>query len=328
MFCLGMFCLATGPVWRGSRHMRQGSAMASRAPNLVVIMSDQHRADLMGCAGATGVLTPNLDALAAEGVRFSRCALPGSAVHAGAGVVHDRALRARSRRVHELGRDRAVVADVREGAARARATTRRCSARRTSTRDEDARRRATSTTSRRGCRRSDSPRCIETGDKFAGATPNRYTDHLRDRGLARRVPPAHRGPQLPGRERDRPERDEAGADVGRDADAAPARRVHRRVARRPRRCEWIEAYDRAEPFFLFVGFPGPHDPWDAPQAAVDRYAGRRRVDARDRRGAPTSTAPAATARLLQAFLDLSDTDDDDRRRDPRACAARTAPTSP
>ena len=37
--------------------------------------------------------------------------------------------------------------------------------------------------------------------------------------------------------------------------------------------EWIEADDHAEPFFLFVGFPGPHDPWDAPQAAVDRYAG-------------------------------------------------------
>ena len=29
----------------------------------------------------------------------------------------------------------------------------------------------------------------------------------------------------------------------------------------------------AEPFFLFVGFPGPHDPWDVPQPAVDRYAG-------------------------------------------------------
>src|SRR4029077_2059464 len=39
---------------------------------LVVIMADQHRADLMGCAGAPGVLTPNLDRLASEGVRCSR----------------------------------------------------------------------------------------------------------------------------------------------------------------------------------------------------------------------------------------------------------------
>ena len=52
--------------------MRKGSPMATRAPNLVVIMADQHRADLMGCAGAPGVLTPNLDRLASEGVRFSR----------------------------------------------------------------------------------------------------------------------------------------------------------------------------------------------------------------------------------------------------------------
>src|SRR5438045_287066 len=46
--------------------------MPPGAPNIVMIMSDQHRADLMGCAGADGVLTPNLDRLAADGVRFSR----------------------------------------------------------------------------------------------------------------------------------------------------------------------------------------------------------------------------------------------------------------
>ena len=37
----------------------------------------------------------------------------------------------------------------------------------------------------------------------------------------------------------------------------------------PEAVHWIEEYDRAEPFFLFVGFPGPHDPWDAPVEAVD-----------------------------------------------------------
>ena len=35
---------------------------------------------------------------------------------------------------------------------------------------------------------------------------------------------------------------------------------------------WLENYDIDEPFFAFVGFPGPHDPWDAPRAAVDEYA--------------------------------------------------------
>ena len=36
-------------------------------------MADQFRADTLGCAGMN-VRTPNLDALAAEGVRFSQCA--------------------------------------------------------------------------------------------------------------------------------------------------------------------------------------------------------------------------------------------------------------
>ncbi|HMK62814.1 MAG TPA: sulfatase-like hydrolase/transferase [Acidimicrobiales bacterium] len=46
--------------------------MTTRSPNIVLVMSDQHRADMMRCAGDPGVATPSLDALAAEGVRFSR----------------------------------------------------------------------------------------------------------------------------------------------------------------------------------------------------------------------------------------------------------------
>jgi len=36
---------------------------------------------------------------------------------------------------------------------------------------------------------------------------------------------------------------------------------------------WIEEYDRDEPFLLWVGFPGPHDPWDAPAEARTWYEG-------------------------------------------------------
>ena len=42
----------------------------SAQPNLIQIIADQHHAGLMGCAGHPQALTPNLDALAAEGVRF------------------------------------------------------------------------------------------------------------------------------------------------------------------------------------------------------------------------------------------------------------------
>jgi len=41
-----------------------------KQPNLLFIYADQHRADAMGCAGNDVVVTPHLDRLAAEGVRF------------------------------------------------------------------------------------------------------------------------------------------------------------------------------------------------------------------------------------------------------------------
>lgn len=36
---------------------------------------------------------------------------------------------------------------------------------------------------------------------------------------------------------------------------------------------WIENYDRDAPFFLWLGFPGPHDPWDSPEVARGWYDG-------------------------------------------------------
>lgn len=44
--------------------------MTAREPNLLLIYADQHRADVLGCAGNNIVITPHLDRLAAEGVRF------------------------------------------------------------------------------------------------------------------------------------------------------------------------------------------------------------------------------------------------------------------
>lgn len=43
---------------------------------LLVIMTDQHQAEALGCAGHPDVRTPNLDRLAARGVRFTRAYTP------------------------------------------------------------------------------------------------------------------------------------------------------------------------------------------------------------------------------------------------------------
>lgn len=45
-------------------------------PNFVLIFSDQHRADALGCAGSAFVQTPCLDRLAAEGTRFDQAFTP------------------------------------------------------------------------------------------------------------------------------------------------------------------------------------------------------------------------------------------------------------
>jgi len=42
-------------------------------PNILFIMSDQHRHDYMRCAGSEFINTPNLDRLAEKGVRFTQC---------------------------------------------------------------------------------------------------------------------------------------------------------------------------------------------------------------------------------------------------------------
>ncbi|MBT3380279.1 MAG: sulfatase-like hydrolase/transferase [Lentisphaerae bacterium] len=44
--------------------------------NVLILMTDQHRFDALSCAGSAAVHTPNLDALAAEGTRFSEACCP------------------------------------------------------------------------------------------------------------------------------------------------------------------------------------------------------------------------------------------------------------
>jgi len=46
--------------------------VTDRQPNLLFIYADQHRADVLGCAGNDIVMTPHLDRLATEGVRFDQ----------------------------------------------------------------------------------------------------------------------------------------------------------------------------------------------------------------------------------------------------------------
>lgn len=50
---------------------RASGAAVDERPNIVVLVSDDHRADVLGCAGHAVARTPSIDRLAAGGVRFA-----------------------------------------------------------------------------------------------------------------------------------------------------------------------------------------------------------------------------------------------------------------
>jgi hypothetical protein len=47
-------------------------AKPAKKPSILFLFSDQHNADVLGCAGHAEVKTPNFDRLAREGARFTR----------------------------------------------------------------------------------------------------------------------------------------------------------------------------------------------------------------------------------------------------------------
>lgn len=77
----GLGALSGSSVGRGGETRPDGgdsggARSAAGRPNVLVIMTDQHRADLMTCAGRDLVRTPNIDRIAQRGVRFSNAYCP------------------------------------------------------------------------------------------------------------------------------------------------------------------------------------------------------------------------------------------------------------
>lgn len=68
---LAMTGLAVGSLAVGG--LSFGDDNSAKKPNILVIMSDEHNAGVLGCYGNKIVKTPNLDSLAAQGVTFEGC---------------------------------------------------------------------------------------------------------------------------------------------------------------------------------------------------------------------------------------------------------------
>jgi arylsulfatase len=278
--------------------------VTSSAPNIVLVMADQHRADMMGCAGDPGVLTPTLDRLATEGVRFSRVSCQGPlCMPARASFMTERYVRD-----HGVYTNWAeIAADVPTYVWMLRAagyhTTLLGKAH--LYRDEIVQADHIDDLAGRLMSLGFSE-VHETGDKFMSEIPSSYSDFLVERGLLdvykqHIADRSYQGDNETGQNATKrvPMWDATPMPIPLDAYVDT---WHGLEAVR-----WIERYDRPDPFFLFVGFPGPHDPWDAPRAAVDRYRDVE-VSMPSSTKRPTIEGTGRYGSLLKGFLWLSDTD--------------------
>ena len=267
-------------------------------------MSDQHRADMMGCAGDETVITPTLDRLASEGLRFARVACQGPlCMPSRASFMTERYVRDHGvytnwaeiapdsptyvRAVREAGYHTALLGKAHLY------------------RDENL-----------AARHIDDlaghlealgfAEVLESGDKFVPPIPNRYTDFLAGRGLLdtykRHIAErAYQGENESGQNATKSVPMWDSTPLGLPLDAYIDTWHGEQAVR------WIEGYDRPAPFFLFVGFPGPHDPWDAPKEAVDRYSGRE-ISMPVSTTRPSTEGTGRYGDLLNSFQWLSDSD--------------------
>jgi arylsulfatase len=293
--CLGVTVAIAGPLlherlvagWRrphpaapqpatpkeSTRDAPQTRSTTERRPNILVIMSDQHRADIMGCAGDPLIRTPHLDQLSNEGIRFDSAYCQGPlCMPARASLLTERYVRDHGvfqnrwdaptglptfvQCIADAGYHTSCIGKMHlwvhgRGGADGKRTL-------------DVRERM----DQMRAYGFDEP--IETVGKLATVNiASEYSDHLIERGLydtyREWVAARMYAPQtIDGRRIERlPLWSTASNPVsGEDyTDTWVGNRV----------VKWIEAYDRPEPFFQWVGFPGPHDPWDAPEEYVDLY---------------------------------------------------------
>lgn len=242
-------------------------------PNILILMSDQHRADVMGCAGNPVVATPHLDQLANEGVRFDRAYCQGPlCMPSRASFLTERYVRDHG--VSENNWDTPHHLPTFPQALRDAGYHTSCIGKMHLYVHGGGERRTRDTRERVDDLRAygfEEP--IEAVGKHAAASiRSEYTDELERRGLYsqyREWMMLHRYGrgqiEVNGKLVDRlPMYHTASTPL--PGDAYLDNWIGQRAV------EWIERYDRQEPFLQWVGFAGPHDPWDAPREYVDRYA--------------------------------------------------------
>ena len=228
--------------------------MAEKQPNILILMPDQLRADTMGCADHPLIKTPNMDLLASEGVRFSSAftvcpiCMPARASFISGLYPHNHSMWSNAGQLpandetffHHLQDSNYYVAYVGKSHYYSH-----------------------SRLHMRDCEDYMHARGIdyvhETTGPWATVTTNSYmTDHWQEKGLLK----AFRDDYLKRREHGNRSVWPSPLPVDEFMDSYIGRKA----------VEFINSYSEDEPFCLFVGFGGPHEPWDAPGEYATMYS--------------------------------------------------------
>jgi choline-sulfatase len=238
-------------------------------PNLLFVFTDQHRADAMGCAGHPVVETPNLDRLAGGGVRFTEaytnspvCVPARASLYTGV-YPHNTGVRDFDgyvpadattffNHLQDAGYVTAHVGEIHQkGLLEAKGGG-----------DDDLRAyrdhaeslgfdHVHETTGVWASRRVDSP----------------LADHWREAGVYEAAVDDLNERYDQAQSYDLWE--EGGFSVNWPSPLAPADHIDGYVVRQA--IEFVENYDREEPFALWVGIPGPHEPMNPPEEFAAMY---------------------------------------------------------
>jgi len=226
-------------------------------PNILFIMADQYRHDYLGSAGATFLRTPNLDRLAARGVRFAQCAT-NSPVCAPARI--GLAAGVQPSRLGSVGNDSYLPASVTTYYQRLRDHGYRvgCVGKLDLAKPDAYNGRYGDRPCVYGWGFTHPEECEGKMHAGRGDPPlGPYTHYLKDRGLLKAFTADYDV-----RRRDWVRRCH---DSVLPADAFEDAYIGRRAA------EWIDNIPDDFPWHYFVSFVGPHNPFDPPTEYADRY---------------------------------------------------------